>query len=231
MSGWWVHSLWQQGLVVELISWIYWVIFSITMHELAHGWAAIWQGDDTPRRMGRMTANPVVHMGQWSLIVFALIGIAWGVMPVDPSRFRWGRRGRVLVSGAGPAMNLALAGVVLTLLVLWIAVGPTTATIYGNVATFLLMGGWLNLLLAFFNLLPIPPLDGASIVSGLSLRAYQFYHQPRAQLIGMFVFMIVLLSGCGGLVFTICRYLAEFLVDLGGLLFGNPPVLDVLAGP
>ena len=97
---WWVHQLYQDGRVVELISWVFWVILSITLHELAHGWAALWQGDDTPRRMHRMTANPLVHMGGWSLLLFAVVGIAWGVMPTDPSRYRWRRRGRIVVAGA-----------------------------------------------------------------------------------------------------------------------------------
>ncbi|MEY3025868.1 MAG: hypothetical protein RLZZ238_765 [Planctomycetota bacterium] len=65
---------------------LFWGIFSITMHELAHGWAALSQGDDTPRIYGRMTINPVVHMGWISLILLALVGIAWGSMPTDPSK-------------------------------------------------------------------------------------------------------------------------------------------------
>ena len=116
MGTWWVHDLYLQGRTVELISWIFWVIFSIVLHELSHGWAALWQGDDTPRRLGHMTANPIVHMGGLSLLVFALIGIAWGVMPTDPSRYRWGRRGRVFVAAAGPAMNVALSLIALTTL-------------------------------------------------------------------------------------------------------------------
>ncbi|MBT5381502.1 MAG: site-2 protease family protein, partial [Phycisphaerae bacterium] len=91
------------------MSWIFWVLLSITLHELAHGWAAIWEGDKTPIETGHMSANPVVHMGRFSLIVFALIGFAWGLMPVRPWRFRHGRLGEAIVAIAGPAMNLALA--------------------------------------------------------------------------------------------------------------------------
>src|SRR5688572_29409894 len=108
MSGWWMGNLAAQREYALLVSWIFWVLFSITLHELAHGWAALWQGDDTPRRLGRMTPNPIVHMGWVSLLMFAIVGIAWGVMPVDPSRFRWKRKGRTIVYGAGPAMNVAL---------------------------------------------------------------------------------------------------------------------------
>ncbi len=69
------------------------VIFSITFHELAHGWAAMSQGDNTPQQTGHLTLNPVVHMGKESLIFLCLMGIAWGQMPVNPSKFRSGKLG------------------------------------------------------------------------------------------------------------------------------------------
>ncbi len=223
---WWVHSLFQQGRIVELISWIFWVIFSITMHELAHGWAALWQGDDTPRRLNRLTANPLVHMGGMSLLVFLIIGIAWGVMPVDPSRFRWGRRGRVVVSAAGPAMNLLLASVTLTLLAVWLALGPQGGNLSRNLVIFLFTGGWLNILLAFFNLLPIPPLDGSSILSGLSIRAYRFYARPQAAMIGMFILMAVFyLTPLGWLIQKVPKDLAMDFVHMTQSLFGGPPAI------
>ena len=108
MSGWWVQVAWNIG-PAYLVSWIFWVLFSITLHELAHGWAALSQGDQTPRELNRMTANPLVQMGTTSLIFFFIIGIAWGMMPVNPSRFRDGRRGEIIVAAAGPVLNLLLA--------------------------------------------------------------------------------------------------------------------------
>jgi Zn-dependent protease len=228
VSSWWVHNLYQQGRTVELVSWIFWVIFSITLHELAHGWVALWQGDDTPRRMGRMTLNPLVHMGPWSLLVFALIGIAWGVMPVDPSRFRWGRKGRVVVSGAGPAMNIALCFAVLTLLIIWLAAGPQGNRLYRNVAVFLWTGGWLNIILAVLNLLPVPPLDGASILSGLSRRMYRLYQHPQAQLAGLLLILAVFFTGIFGYAVRYCTIPAVLYVDLAGSLFGSPPVFQVV---
>ncbi|MDY7109568.1 MAG: site-2 protease family protein [Planctomycetota bacterium] len=230
MSSWWVHDLYQQGRTVELVSWVFWVILSITLHELAHGWAALWQGDDTPRRLGRMTMNPVVHMGPWSLLVFAVIGIAWGVMPVDPSRFRWGRKGRVVVSGAGPAMNLALCFAALTLLIIWLAVGPRGDNLYRNVAVFLWTGGWLNIILAVLNLMPVPPLDGSSILSGLSRRMYRLYQHPQAPLAGMLFIMLVFFTGIFDRAFGACMIPAFLYVDLAGALFGSPPVWDVVYG-
>ncbi|UCD74735.1 MAG: site-2 protease family protein [Phycisphaerales bacterium] len=227
--NWWVHYLYQEGRITELLSWAFWVIFSITMHELAHGWAAIRQGDDTPRRLGRMTMNPLVHMGPWSLLMFALIGIAWGAMPVDPSRFRNRRQGRIFVSAAGPAMNIVLSFITLTMLIPWLAFGPqNTPVFYQNVTIFLWTGGWLNIVLALFNLLPIPPLDGSSILSGLSFRAYQFYQNPRAQMIGMFLVLVVFLTGCFSIVFAVCGAVAGLYVDLGSMILGGPSVFDVI---
>jgi Zn-dependent protease len=219
--GWWVHDLYQAGRTVELISWIFWVLLSIVLHELAHGWAALWQGDNTPKLLNRMTLNPLVHMGGMSLLVFALIGIAWGVMPTNPSRYRWGRRGRVFVAAAGPAMNIALSLVALTAVVVWWKVGPSAQPLRDNVSLFLVTGGWINLVLAAFNLLPVPPLDGSTILAGLSYRAYELYQRPQAAMYGMLILMAVFfLTPVGGLFWEGARFLA----------FGYTEVLAALMG-
>jgi Zn-dependent protease len=223
---WWVLDHIQAGAYVELISWIFWVLLSITLHELAHGWAAIWQGDDTPIRYQRMTLNPIVHMGGMSLLMFAIIGIAWGVMPVDPSRFRWKRRGRILVSGAGPAMNLLIAFITLTAAALWVMYAPRGKTdLFTNVFIFLMTGGWLNIFLALFNLLPIPPLDGSDILCGLSFRCYRFFQNPQMQQIGMFILLAIFISGVGALVYDVAERLAgEYVLLLVKALPGTPVV-------
>jgi len=222
---WWVLDLYQAGLYVELISWIFWMIFSITLHELGHGWAAIWQGDDTPIVQQRMTFNPMVHMGPMSLLTFALIGIAWGLMPVDPSRFRWRRRGRIVVWGAGPAINLLLAFITLTATALWERHHVGNPNLYDNVHVFLTTGGWLNLALAMFNLLPVPPLDGAGILSGMSFTFYRWYQNPQAQQIGWFILLAIFMSGIGGLFYLAAENMAQTYVDaIASLLGGARPV-------
>jgi len=189
---------------------LFWGIFSITMHELAHGWAALSQGDDTPRIYGRMTPNPVVHMGWVSLILLAVVGIAWGRMPTDPSKYRWGRRGRIIVFGAGPAMNVllwlvcwAVFGVLYSAYVVRgelpeeildsIPRGPTH-----DLAVFLSIGGWFNGILALFNMLPLPPFDGASVLAGFSRTYYRWMHNPRIANAGFFIVLIAMFSGVGG---------------------------------
>lgn len=226
---WWVHDYVQAGLFVELISRIFWVILAITLHELAHGWAAIWQGDDTPRRLNRMTLNPLVHMGGMSLLMLAIIGISWGVMPTDPSKYRWRRKGRAVVAVAGPAMNILLAFISLTLLIVWLKVGPSNAPVYNNLATFLWTGGWLNILLALFNMLPIPPLDGSSVLSGLSYRCYVWFQNPQSQVFGMFIVLAIFFTGIGSLIFSVAAIPAVIYVETLGAILGNPSLFDVIA--
>jgi Zn-dependent protease len=199
---WWVHDLWMSGRGIELVSWIFWVIASITLHELAHGWAAIWEGDDTPRVTGHMTANPVVHMGVPSIIVFLIIGIAWGMMPVNPYRFRHGKWGRILVSFAGPAMNLLIAFVVLT--ILGFIVDPNAEQTH--VEIFLLTGGFLNLILFALNMLPVPPLDGSNILANLSTTVGGWYRHPQAQMAGLLLFFALMWSNMFGAAFMWAQY-------------------------
>ncbi len=215
-------------MTVLLVSHLFWVIFSITLHELGHGWAAIWQGDDTPRRLGHMNMNPLVHMGPMSLIALALIGIAWGAMPVDPSRFRWKRKGNALVSAAGPAVNLLLAIVCIILLAVWIKVGPVGQPVYDHLNTFFFIGAELNIVLMIFNLLPVPPLDGSAILSGLSFRWYRMLNQTNAPMIGMFIVLVLMMSGTFGFLRDAGRSAAAAGTDLLGSFMGNPALRDVL---
>ena len=193
---WWAHEAFEQGGVVLLFSWVFWVIGSIVLHELAHGWAAIANGDGTPRETGHMTLNPIVHMGWMSLAMFAILGLAWGLMPTNPDRYRHERRGRVLVAAAGPAMNVLLAVLALTGAGAWAwavntgRVSPAPHTAH-NVDLFLRLGGFLNLMLAAFNLLPVPPLDGSRILAGASRTMDRFYAQPAVAAYGMLVVLFL----------------------------------------
>jgi Zn-dependent protease len=153
---------------------------AITLHEAAHGYAALAMGDDTARRAGRLSLNPLVHVDRVGtflfpgfLLIVQLLTIhrvafmfGWAKpVPVDPWRFRDPRRGMMVVAAAGPAMNFLL--VWLTVLVLhatpMLGMGRAREVALQLCSLFIVY----NLILGLFNLLPIPPLDGGRIIVGL----------------------------------------------------------------
>ena len=169
------------------------VIISIVLHELAHGWAAIWQGDDTPRQMGHMTPNPMVHMGGMPLLMLAVVGMAFGAMPVNPQNFR-SRYGDALVSAAGPAMNFLLALVSLIVLALWLkqsGIAPDGPAKNGQL--FLTVFCSINIALGIFNLLPVPPLDGSAILGNFVPAYRRLMDSLGNPMILFFILFIVLM--------------------------------------
>ena len=153
------------------------LLFSLTFHEMAHAWTADRLGDPTARLLGRVSLNPMVHADPIGTVLFPLIAlishmpiIGWAKpVPVNVHRLKHERRDYVLVAAAGPASNLMLATVAAFVL----AVVPVSPVVLGEsnvsapIATFLSMMVQLNILLAVFNMLPIPPLDGGTVLMGL----------------------------------------------------------------
>jgi Zn-dependent protease len=175
------------------------IIVSITVHELAHGFAAISQGDDTPRIRGHITLNPVIHMGWHSIIFLCFAGIAWGQMPVNPSKFR-SRFGDVIVSAAGPLSNLALA--FLFIFFLKLAAVPYLSFLLSP--DFFYMAARINLILFLFNLLPIPPLDGYHVFKEIFPELRQLEYNQM----GLFFLMVIfLIPGFGRFLGMIAEYI------------------------
>jgi Zn-dependent protease len=153
------------------------LLFSLTVHEMAHAWTADRLGDPTARLLGRVSLNPIVHADPVGTILFPLLAIVGGVpligwakpVPVDIRRLGRGRRDYVLVAAAGPASNLIMAfGAALMLLLM--PVSPVTLgepNVSAPVAALLSRAVQVNVLLAVFNMIPIPPLDGGNVLSGL----------------------------------------------------------------
>jgi len=153
------------------------LLFSLTVHEMSHAFTADRLGDPTARLLGRISLNPIVHADLIGTVVFPLIALTTGAwligwakpVPVDVRRLRHGRRDYMLVAAAGPASNLCIA-VVSALLLAVLPVSPFTldeANISVPIAAILSQLMRLNVLLAVFNMVPIPPLDGGNVLSGL----------------------------------------------------------------
>jgi Zn-dependent protease len=177
------------------------VILSIILHELAHGLTAVRLGDDTPRELGHLTMNPLVHMPPFAIVTLLLAGIAWGSMPINPSRLR-GRYSEALVAVAGPLTNLVLAAIALTAVGIWqLATPDEPVHQVRNTWNFLQVFGTTNLALCAFNLLPVPPLDGSHIAANFSSDYRRFITSPNTQSLAVGLFIAA---------FLLSRYLFRF---------------------
>ena len=153
------------------------LLFSLTVHETAHAWTADRLGDPTARLLGRVSFNPIVHADLVGTVLFPLLAMGGGVpllgwakpVPVNVRKLGHPRRDHMLVAAAGPLSNLALAIAASAALVL-LPIRPVTldeVNVSVPLASILSRAVQLNVLLAIFNMLPIPPLDGGSVLIGL----------------------------------------------------------------
>ena len=192
------ESIWNFLYTVSI--WLIPVVTAITFHEVAHGWVADRLGDNTARRMGRITLNPLRHVDRFGTVVLPgllillsapfIFGYAKPV-PVNFGRLNSPRRDMILVALAGPGMNilLALGAAALFHAVPWFS--PWLGEWLGDNLRNMV---WINVILAVFNMLPLPPLDGGRVLVGLLPRplAYQFARIERFGMLILVGFLIVL---------------------------------------
>ena len=191
---------------MELILVIPVLLLSLSIHEYSHGYVSYKLGDPTPKANGRLTLNPIAHlslMGSLVLLITRRIGWAKPV-PVDPRYYKNPRKGMMLVGIAGPSSNLVLAAIfalifrtVMALISVNSvgAIGGQVSNLQYVILRFLMLAIIVNLSLGFFNLLPIPPLDGSNILRGLIPRNLDKYLNKLQGPLGMVILLVLAYTG------------------------------------
>ena len=184
------------------------LIYSIIIHELAHGWAAYIMGDTTAKNMGRLTLNPLSHLDPIGTIALFFAGFGWAKpVPVNTYVLRNGRFGFIFVALAGIIANVILAFLALLMLRL---LSPAAETPLG---TFLFFLAQINIILASFNLIPIPPLDGSRILTAF-LPYHLQYKFHRIEPYGFLIIVVLLITNVLDPVITAFRSIIIGLINL-----------------
>ncbi len=199
------------------------LLFSLSFHEAAHAWTASRMGDETARHEGRITLNPLMHIDPLGTVVIPLLQIFVGGIPflgwakptpVQPRNFRAGRfeRGHVLVWGAGPASNLLLALLFTAALFVGLRVGAAESR---PALALLTTGVQMNVGLALLNMLPLPPLDGATVASWTLPRSLAVPYDKFAGQYGQWILFALVLTGALGVILSpFMSVLVRFLYSL-----------------
>ncbi|MFA6412133.1 MAG: site-2 protease family protein [Syntrophales bacterium] len=184
------------------------LLYSIILHELAHGWVASKMGDPTAKMMGRLTLNPLKHLDPIGTLMLFLVGFGWArPVPVDLGNIRNYRQGLILVSSAGIIANIAIAFIAI-LLSQVLQPEPSGVT-----AKALYYTAQINIILAAFNLIPIPPLDGSKILMGFVSERMQ-YALSKLEPYGFFIIIGLLFFGALDPVIRVFRSIITFLIGM-----------------
>lgn len=203
-----------QELLVAFVA----LIASLTLHEAAHAWTANRLGDPTARMLGRLSLNPAVHVDVIGTIIFPLLAMVTGIpllgwakpVPVDLRHLAHPRRDFAIVAAAGPISNLLLAAAGAVVFTAWDAdAGSTARTLVANsLLSFVL----LNVLLAVFNLIPVPPLDGGNILMGILPESLAVVIE-KLRPWGFLVLYVLMLSGLlSAIIFPVQRAVLNVLL-------------------
>ena len=222
----------MDNVLMRVVMWAVPVVFSIVVHEVSHGWMAYRLGDDTAKRMGRLTLNPVHHIDPVGTVILPLILIVMGgpvfgwakPVPFNPHNFRRDvniRNGAMWVALAGPGSNLGIAFVFSFVLVAaqnFLSGAPSI--MYFSVTQLAQAFIVINLVLASLNLIPIPPLDGSKILMRFLPLEYERYFMVLERY-GFLILLLLLATGAfSTLIWVPVEFLYSIFLLIPRLLFG-----------
>ncbi len=204
-------------LLQRIVVWILPVIFAITVHEVAHGWVAKKYGDNTASLLGRLTLNPIKHIDLLGTIIIPGLLLITGTgfifgwakpVPVDSRNFKNPRQDMAIVALAGPISNLLMAVGWALVARLGVTIGAQTEAISLPLIYTGIAGISINLVLALINLLPIPPLDGSRILSGI-LPNYWAWQYNRLERFGFIILLVLLYTNVLGSILAYPMFVAQ----------------------
>jgi len=212
--------------ILSIVISVFVLFFSITVHEASHGWAAYKLGDPTAYAMGRVTLNPLAHIDLIGTILLPAIFILMKVppfgwakpVPVNPLNLKDPRRDNLFISAAGPLSNLCVAFIAFLGIIILKSFNPQifilkegTSNIVIGLFLLLYNAVLINIILAFFNLIPLPPLDGSGVLMGLlsgeSARKYE-----KITPYGFIIILLLLMTGILGRIFGFIMGIINFFI-------------------
>lgn len=195
------------------------VLFTaVPVHECAHAWVAEKMGDDTGRKQGRITLNPFAHLTLWGSLMMILVGFGWGKpVMVDSRNFKNPKKGMVLTSLAGPASNFIMAflSMIVYKVLAFLSFAKDSSTL-DMMATVFVYITLINISLAVFNFLPIPPLDGSKIFNAILPEKWYFTIMKYEN----FIFIALIILVYSGLLDAPLSFLQDKVIDVMLFLTG-----------
>jgi Zn-dependent protease len=171
----------------EIILDLPWILFGLVFHEFCHAWASNRLGDPTPKQEGRLSLNPLVHIDLMGLMALVLLRVGWAKpVQINPRYYKNPMKGMLEVSLAGPVGNFILA------LLFAIIIHTMIFLNLGNwLISYMCRGLWYTIMLGFFNLIPVPPLDGSKVLRYF-IRGSAAYYYDRFESYGVFLLLVLL---------------------------------------
>ena len=203
-----------KGFLLGLLYILPALLIAVSFHEAAHAWMANRMGDPTAKNLGRLTLDPTKHFDIWGILMFAFVGFGWGKpVPTNPRNYYNYKKANVLVALSGVTVNIILSFIFFGIYFLLVnAFGVTNETVL-NIIYYIFA---LNIVLCFFNLIPIPPLDGHHLVKGFIARHSQRFYMIY-QNYGFYILIALLLFT--NIIQTALRFFVNLLTSAYELFF------------